>query len=192
MRISKIVLLLIILPIISCGGGIFNGPAFNSPESVNKLINSLNERFTKDGGYMQITITYNEQDGNTIIAQATQDISMNKLQEWVYAKGIWEQKSVITMEIPEGSIPSDFMFQLKDINISNLPEMVNKAKQKVAEDKGLNELVCTSVSFTMSDRRSFENKIEDIVQTITIAPSSGGTNFNCYFDINGEIKEISY
>lgn len=188
---SKLIALFSIALLASCGG-LGSGPVFDSKESVDKFIGLLNEKFTEEAGYMQIILTYNEQIGNTAIVQVTKDINSNKVEEWMYTSGTWQQKSEITMEVPEGASPADFMFQLKDLGITGLADMVVKAKTKVTTEKDMKDVVCTSASFIMPDRRQSENKVEDVLQSVTIEPASGGTNFNCFFDTKGEIRDMSY
>lgn len=190
--LSKLLALFSIALVFSCGGSLGNAPVFDSKESVNKFITLLNEKFTPEAGYMQVIVTYDKQIGNTVIVQATKDINSNKVEEWVYTSGVWQQKSEITMEVPEGTTPADFMFQLKDVGMANLADMVTKAKTKVTTEKEIKEVICTTASFTMPDRRQSEDKLDDINRSITIAPENGGTNFNCFFDPNGEILDMSY
>ena len=169
-----------------------SSPFYDSKESVDEMIEMLNDKFTPDAGYTNIDIGHSSDLGRFLVLTAAKDINSNKLERWRFTtRDGWEQLSDITMEIDGDFPPAEFMFQLKDVPVEKMADIALAAVEKVKSEKDIDEVVCTGFSFWLKSR-NHENKMEDLGMQTSIEPANGGTKFRCELNQAGEIVDMRY
>lgn len=187
-RLAIYTAILATLVLTACGG-LGSGPAFESNDGISNLIGQLKDNFGAKAAFNSILISYDKQIGNFVTAQGNSDISSNKLIEKSLINGSWQDKAEITMEIEDGEI-EDFLYTLEDVDLLKVPELVKNAKEKVASEKGIEEVVVTAVSLTMPSRVS--DKMKDLKYMINVEPKNGGTTFILTYDLSGNYLDMTY
>ena len=150
---------------------------------------ALKHKFGNDAYYTDLTITHNKTIGNIIEVIVTENPESLKMGQWHLTQNSWEQTSEIRLEVPKGSKPSDFMFQLdKSINLSTLGALVETSSKQLTVEKDLENptLHLASVKFPRNGDRS---KTEYLVM---LQPEHGGTTFTFSYHLNGNLKRMDY
>jgi len=175
-----------ILTLSSCGGG-SGQPA--TTEGFSEIENELKSKFSDDAYYTDITISYNKSIGNIIGTTVTEDPASLKMGQWNLMQGAWKQNSEITLEVPEGSKASDFMFQLNDkINLSQLGGLVEKSVEQLKSEKKLDNPTL-EMAFVKFPKNGDISKTEYYVM---LQPENGGTTFTFRYKLNGELIKMDY
>ncbi len=183
--ILKTVVVAFALIVTSCGN-ITKQPA--TAEGLGAMEEEIKSNFGDDAYFTEITIANAKPIGNTIsliVTDAPESLTMG---QWSYVQNGWKQTSEITLEIPEGSKASDFMFQLDDkINLSTLGGLVEKATEKLSEDKKIDgELSLAHIKIPSNGDTSKMNYL------INLKPENGGTTFSFEYGLDGELKDMKY
>lgn len=188
MRILKpIALLVLIIALNSCQGFIAKQSA--NAEGFKTIEKTIKDKFGNNAYYTNLTIIHDKTIGNSIRVTVTQDPESLKMSEWNLTQNNWKQSSNITVEIPLGTKPTDFMFQLDDkINLAKLEELVEKSKVKLTKEKKI-ENPTLSMTHVKFPENGGGNRTEYIVQ---LKPENGGTTFSFYYNLSGELKEMNY
>ena len=117
LKFRTIIATAVMITLISCGGGVGDQPA--KAEGFGSIEKVIKSKFGEDAYYTDLIIMDIKGIGNTIVATVTDDPESLKMGEWNLAQGSWNQRSEITLELPEGTKAVDFMFQLNEnINLS--------------------------------------------------------------------------
>ena len=188
-RVKIYTAILAILVLASCGGGLGSGPVFESADGMFSLIEQLEDNYGKKPAFNSILVVYNEQIGNSVIVQGNGDINSNLLTEKHFINGMWQDKAEITMEIEDG-VMSDFLFTLDEVDLNKVPGLVKDAKEKVKNEKKIDDVKATSVNITMPRRVS--DKMKDLNYTVSVEPKNGGTSFSVSYDLSGNYINIVY
>jgi len=109
--------------------------------------------------------------------------------QWSMTQGKWQQTSEVTLEVPEGTKATDYMFQLgNDINLSKLGELVEKSGEQLKAEKNLENptLHMASINYPKNGDLSIAK------YTVMLKPESGGTTFSFFYKLNGELIEMDY
>lgn len=168
----------------SCGG-----KYYEDKESLMELKEELDSQFGKDAYYTQLFILDKGHDkGSMISVRQTNDPSSLKMRDWT-KDGVWQQTSDVTLELPEGEKAEDYMFQLgKQVKFDIMGQMLEDAKNKVIEEKGMKDIRVKSITIAAPDDGDFES----MVCSIDIEPKSGGTTFSFMYNMDGTLKDFSY
>lgn len=191
-KTQTLLLLLVItaITITSCeyfGGG---GRAYETEDGMRKMLGELNDEFGKGAGYTDISFSYHKDMGTAISATGTKDLTSSKLIEKLKLKGVWEDKSEITMEISGGAKSKDFMFTMAEVDLMKIPAIVKQSIDKVSKEKQIKEVVVNSVSISMPDE--LKNSTEKPTYHIIAEPKNGGTNFTLLYDEKGNFQKMIY
>lgn len=182
-----IALIVAIIVLNSCGDSTAKQSA--NADGFRAIEKAVKSKFGDDAYYTSLTIIYNKTIGNSIGVTVTEDPASLKMGEWNLTQDTWKQSSNITIEVPSGTKPSDFMFQLNDkINLAKLGELVEKSKAKLTEEKKI-ENPALSMAFVKFPKNGDISKIEYVVK---LEPENGGTNFSFYYKLSGELREMDY
>lgn len=170
------------------GGG---GRDFENSKDLASLVGELKSKFGENAGYTSILMSYHDGLGTSVVASGTGDANSNKLIEKMKQKGIWEDKSEITLEIEGEAKPKDFMFTLQQVqDLQKVPELVKSSIAKVEKEKQMKDLVVNSVHIAMPSRiRGPEDALR---MTVTVSPKNGGTDFQLIYNEKGEFKTMVY
>lgn len=174
------------LTLLSCGNEINNQP--ENAEGFGVIENEVKSKFGEEAYYTDLKIIHIASIGNVISATVTEAPESMKMGEWNLNNGTWEQKSEVTLEVPEGSKASDFMFQLDEkINLSKLGELVEKSKEKLSIEKNIENptLAMAYVKFPKNGDRA---KTEYVV---SLKPENGGTSFSFFYTPDGEFISMN-
>lgn len=187
MKISKLTFttILSLFLLISCGGG----NEANNAEGFQEIENQIKDKFGKDAYFTELTIIYNEKIGNSVTVTVSENQESLKMEEWLQSQGDWRQTSDVTIEIPNGSKVTDFMFQLNEkINLKKLGELVEKSKQSLSKEKDLKnpKLHLALVKYPDTGEAA---KAEYIVM---LQPETGGTTFTYSYKLDGTFIEMRY
>ena len=173
--------------LISCGSSASKQPA--TAAGFSAIETAIKQQFNNDAYYTDLTVIYNKSIGNSISTTVTQDPTSLSMGEWNMSQNRWTQTSEISLEIPQGSKATDFMFQLNDtINLKKLGELIEKAKEELTSKKNLKNpsLHLASIKFPKNGDRS---KTEYLVM---LKPEHGGTTFSFSYTINGDLIAMNY
>jgi hypothetical protein len=187
-RIIHFSVFMAILAIMSCSS-IGSSPVFESKDAIAKLIKELKGQYGENLAIHSLTLAFQPQIGNFVLVEGNNDINSEKLMQKKLMNGVWENESEITMEISDGK-PSDFLFTLKDIDLSKLPEIVADAKTKVSTEKKMDKVKATTVIVGLSN--NVQDKLTDLKYTIMIEPENGGTTFTLSYDATGKYRDMVY
>ena len=188
MKASKLIAIVTMLLVwMSCGESI-------SKESPNKkgfetIEKELKNKFGDKAYYTDVTVTYNKSIGNIIgvtVAEAPESLKMG---QWNRAQGKWQQNSEITIEVPLGFKPIDFMFQLNDaISLSKLGELVEVSIEKLKAQKSIKNPVLSLASIKFP-KNGDVSKTEYLVM---LQPENGGTTFTFRYQLKGDLIGMDY
>lgn len=171
----------------SCGGSVSNQPA--TTEGFTAMEQEIKDQFGDDAYFTNITVMYNKSIGNTITLTVTEAPESLKMGQWNLVNGSWNQNSDITIEIPEGTKATDFMFQLnKHINLSKLGGLVEQSIKHLTAEKNIDNPTL-KMAFVKFPKNGDVSKTEYVVN---LEPESGGTKFSYYYRLDGELINMNY
>jgi hypothetical protein len=178
---------IMLVTLLSCGGGTSNQTAdAKGFEAIEKEIKS---KFGDNAYYTDLTITYMESTGNIIGLTVTEAPESLKMGQWQLSQDNWVQKSEISLEVPEGNVAADFMFQLNDkINLIKLGELVEKSMQQLTAEKNI-ESPSLHMALIRFPKNGDQAKTQYIIR---LKPENGGTTFTFTYALNGELIEMDY
>ncbi|MBC8882899.1 hypothetical protein H9X57_04470 [Flavobacterium piscinae] len=173
--------------ITSCGGGSSKQEANATGFSV--IENQIKDKFGKEAYYTDLSITYNESIGNIVSVTVTDNPELLQMAQWNQTQDNWNQTSDVTIEIPEGTKATDFMFQLNEkINLKKLGELVEQSKAQLTKEKSIEnpKLHIAAVKYPDTGEVS---KAEYVVM---LQPENGGTTFSFSYTLAGELTNMDY
>lgn len=180
-------LVIAITALMSCGGNLENQPA--TVAGFSAIEKELKSEFGNDAYYTDLTIIYNKSIGNIIGVTVTDNPESLKMGQWNLTQDIWKQNSEITLEVPNGSKASDFMFQLNEkINLSKLGELVEKSSIQLTTEKNI-ENPLLYMAFVKFPKNGDISKTEYLVM---LKPETGGTTFTFSYKLNGDLIKMDY
>lgn len=180
-----IFLALLLSTLVSCGGG---SDAANA-EGFAAIEDDLHSKFGADAYYIELTITSTDNIGNIVSTTVTENPESLVMGEWTYNQGDWQETAEISIEIPEGTQASDFMFQLGEkVSLKKLGELVESSKASLTKEKDLQNPRLHMAMVKYPDTGE-EKKAEYIVM---LQPENGGTTFTYSYQLSGEFIEMDY
>ncbi|MDB2462732.1 hypothetical protein N9W61_01345 [Algibacter sp.] len=187
MKTLKYLAIVAMITVMSCGGSSSNQPA--TAEGFAEIEQELKSKFGDNAYYTDLTITYNKSIGNIIGVTVTEDPSSLKMGQWNQTQGNWQQNQDISLEVPQGTNPEDFMFQLNEkINLSILGELVEKASGQLKSEKNI-ENPTLSMAFIKFPKNGDVSKTE---YTVMLKPETGATTFTFRQGLNGDSIKMDY
>lgn len=184
LRITALLALLVIMA--SCGG---LGKAEANAEGFTTIENEIKSKFGDDAYYTQINVSYDENIGNLLSVTVAEDPNSLEMEEWTCIQNVWNQTSDITIELPEGTKATDFMFQLKDkINLKKLGELVETSMKNLTAEKDIQNPRLDNAYIAYPDNGD-ASKAE---YSIMLEPENGGTTFSYYYSLSGEFLRMNY
>lgn len=172
--------------IISCGGiskHAATAAGFAAIES------ELNDKFGEDAYYTDVKIVYIDGYGNSIDVTVTEKPESLKMGQWNQAQNSWKQSSEVTIEIPEGTKATDFMFQLNEkINLKKLGELIEKSSEQLTAEKDIDNPMLNIAFIDFPDN----GDISKAEYYISLEPENGGTKFSFTYKLNGELIKMNY
>jgi len=184
--IKFLLIAMIMIPFASCNNS--NNEEANA-EGFSNLETEIKEKFGSDAYYTELNISYDKSVGNIISLTVTKDPKSLKMGQWNLLQGNWKQHSEISLELPEGTEASDFMFQLnEDINLSKMGELVEKSIEQLKKEKDLNNPVL-NMAFIKFPKNGEIDKSEYVVM---LNPENGGTTFTFNYTLKGELINMDY
>jgi len=188
MKILKLsIAIAAIITVISCGSS-SNDQAANK-EGFTSIENEIKDKFGVDAYYTDLKIINIQPIGNVVSTTVTEAPESMKMGEWDLNQGTWKQNSEITLEVPEGSKASDFMFQLDEkISLSKLGELVEKSMKQLTAEKSI-ENPALSLAFIKFPKNG---AIAETEYAIKLEPENGGTSFSFYYTLEGDLIKMDY
>ncbi|MGG6231502.1 hypothetical protein [Tenacibaculum sp. SDUM215027] len=175
----------LLLLLLSCNNG---KQSYEDTTSLVELKKELISKFGKNAYYTQIGISNNDY-GSTVGVSQTDEPSSLKMTEWDYSNGNWNQISDVTLELSSGAKAEDFMFQVnKIIDFDIMGKIVEESKNKIIEEKGINEVRVENIIIKAPNNGDFSS----MKYFITISPKDGGTDFNFWYKMDGTLAKFDY
>lgn len=175
------------LTLLSCGGSA--GVESHNAKGFGELEADLKSEFGDDAYYTDLNILYVASMGTSISTTVTSDPASLKMGEWHNGLGSWEQTSEVTLEIPEGTKASDFMFQLNDqFSLSKLGGLVEESLKSLKAEKKIDNPILSMAYIKFPDNGDV-SKAEYVV---TLEPENGGTSFTYSYSLEGELLDMNY
>lgn len=191
-KISNVLLLFSLFLLVSCGPN--PSKLSQDAEGFAKLQEVFVDKFGADAYYTNISIVFvpGKSAGSGLMFNVveTTDPSSHKMQEWAYnSHSGWQNTAEVTLEIEGDTDPKEFMFQLDDtFNLRKVGELIEKSSKKLAEEKNITNAVLNTAWMDAPDNGDFSTmKI-----AITMKPENGGTTFNFYYTLDGELEDFTY
>lgn len=185
--LQLVLIALTLMLVCSCGNGISKQSA--NAEGFANIEQELNSKFGNNAYYTDLSISYDRSIGNMISVTVTEDPESLKMGQWINSQDSWKQTSEITIEVPQGSKAADFMFQFnKTISLTKLGQLVEQSIQKLKNDKNLENPTLSIAGIHYPDNGD-ATKAE---YRVNLKPVNGGTTFNFYYKLNGELIEMDY
>ena len=173
--------------LVSCGGGAGKEPA--NSEGFSSIEKEIKGKFSNNAYFTELTIVHNKAIGNMISTTVTDAPESLSMAQWTMSQGNWKQTSDITLEIPEGTQATDFMFQLDDtINLTTLGKLVEKSMQELTTEKNI-ENPSLTMAFIKFPKNGDISKTEYYVK---LEPEHGGTSFTFSYSLDGELIKMDY
>ncbi len=186
MKVLKLGLFMVVLILASCGG-VSNEPA--TAQGFGAIEKEIKNKFGDQAYFTDLTIMQNETIGNIISVTVAEEPESLKMGEWSHSQGSWVQNSDVTIELPEGTKATDFMFQLNDkINLTKLGELVEKSRQQLIDEKDLDNPVLEMAFVRFPDNGDMA-KTDYVVR---LEPEHGGTDFTFTYKLDGTFIELDY
>jgi hypothetical protein len=187
MKTLKITAIIAFATLLSCGGGISNQPT--NAEGFTAIEKELKDKFGETAYYTDVKVVYIKGYGNSIDVTVTEAPESLKMGQWSQPQNSWEQSSEITIELPEGTKATDFMFQLNDkISLKKLGELVEKSSEQLTAEKDIENPMLNIAYIDFPDNGDM-SKAE---YYISLEPENGGTKFSFTYKLNGELIEMDY
>ena len=175
------------LTLASCGGGMSSQPV--NAEDFKKIESELKSEFGDNAYYTDLSVGYTDGAGAWIGTTVTDKPESLMMGEWTMSQNTWTQSSEVTLEIPEGSKASDFMFQLNDnINLSKLGGLVEESMKSLTAEKKI-ENPTLSLAYVKFPDNGDMSKAQYVVQ---LEPENGGTSFTYFYELSGDFIEMNY
>lgn len=165
--------------------------AYESNDKFMGLVKTLNEKFTENAGYLSIMFTYDEVIGNTIMVKVSTDMTNDTIEEWYYMGEKWEKEKEIKLDTDSTKATEQLFSLTKDYDIKKLVNLVDKAKEKVKEEKQLEKVVCKSINLLMKSNNDSTDKMDNLVTQISIGTEDNGKNFSVNYDASGNFENLS-
>jgi len=178
---------IIAMTTLSCGKGTSNQEA--NEEGFKVIENELKSKFGDNAYYTDILISHHDRIGNIISLTVTEAPESLKMGQWNLTQDSWTQSSDVTLEVPEGTKASDFMFQLNDkINLAKVGALVEKSAKHLIDEKNIENptLYNTLVKYPKN------GDISKMEYSISMKPENGGTTFRFYYTLDGELIKMDY
>ncbi|WP_430412281.1 hypothetical protein [Kordia sp.] len=186
-KITQILIILSIFTLISCGGNSGNQPATAAGFSI--IEKEIKSEFGDNAYFTDISIIYDKTIGNIVTITVTKDPNSLKMGQWNLTQGVWKQNSEISLEVPKGTKAADFMYQLNDqINLTKLGTYIEQAKKQLQNEKSLKN-PSLSIAAIIFPKNGDISKTE---YSISLKPENGGTTFQFYYTLNGELRKMEY
>lgn len=149
----------------------------------------LDSKFGAEAYYTEISITYNQSIGNITNVIVTKSPESLKMEQWTNSMNNWTQTSDITIEIPQGTKASDFMFQLgSTVSLEKLSELVTKSKEKLTSEKQI-----ASPKLHMAFIKYPDNgQVSQAEYIVMLQPENGGTTFTFSYKLDGTLLKMDY
>jgi hypothetical protein len=161
--------------------------AFDEKEEFTKLANQLKNMLTEKGGYNHLGFTYDSTNGRIWSATFSKDIKSNHWESYINRNERWEKEKDFIFEFN----PSDYLITLPEFNLLKLPKMIEQSKNKII-DLGVRDVVIEMLHISMNKERGKANKLDDAQIWIIVNPKYGGTDFNFYYDMTGNLISLDY
>lgn len=182
-----LIVLLFVATLLSCGGGASDQS--ENAKGFQNIENELKDKFGNDAHYTDLSIIRIDGIGNTISLTATENPKSLKMGQWNLSQDTWNQTSDVTIEVPEGTKASDFMFQLgEDISLSKLGELVEKSKAQLKKEKDLDNPVLKIASVKFPKNGNLANT----EYVVSLEPENGGTSFSFFYSLDGDLLNMNY
>lgn len=186
-NIKFIAITIILATLISCRGSSSKQTA--DKKGFSAIEKDIKSKFGDNAYYTNVTIIYNKSIGNSIVVTATEDPASLKMGEWTHSQGNWQQTSEVTIEIPDGTKASDFMFQLGNkISLAKLGELIETSVKKLKAEKDIPNPTL-SMAFVKFPKNGDVSKTEYYVK---LEPENGGTSFNFFYNLDGDLLKMDY
>ena len=177
---------ILLIAFTSCGDG---GKNDATAEGFSEIEKEIKNKFGDDAYLTNLSVVYNKAIGNIISVTITEDPESLQMEQWNQTQGNWAKTSDVMIELPSDTKATDFMYQLDDkINLSTLGELIEKSKQKLEEEKGLENAKLSIASIIYPDN----GDISKAEYSINMQPENGGTTFNFNYKISGELIKMNY
>lgn len=188
MKILKLVAVMALVTMTSCGGGI--GKKALDTAGFLSIEEELKSKFGDDAYYTDLNISHDKSIGTMISLTVTEDPASLKMGAYVYSGHTgWEQNSEIAIEIPEGTQAKDFMFQLSNkISLKKLGELVETSSKKLTAEKEIGNPHLEMAFIKFPDNGDISNA-EYVVK---LEPENGGTSFTYNYKLDGTFIEMNY
>jgi len=185
-KLKSIVLVLIIAVIlISCDS---SGKEPATEAGFTEIENGIKDKFGNNAYFTELTISYNKSIGNIISVIVTKAPNSLKMGRWDQSQGNWNQNQDITIEVPKGSKPSDFMFQLDEkINLPKLGKLIEKSTNKLTTENNIKNPTL-NMAFVKFPNNGDISKAEYVIM---LNPENGETTFTIRYTLNGDFIEIN-
>jgi len=180
------ILALTVITLMSCGG---SSKQEANAEGFRNIEKEIKNKFGEDAYFTKISIMHDESIGNMISLTVTEAPESFKMEEWNLSQNSWKQSSELTLEVPEGTKASDYMFQLDDkINLAKLGELTEKSKKQLTDEKDLKNpsLYIAFINFPK------DGDISKADYNINLKPQHGGTTFRFNYALNGDLIKMDY
>lgn len=185
--INLLLSLIVFITLWSCGNKTSHLPT--NSEGFTIIEKALKSKFGNNAYYTDLSISYNESVGNIIAVTVTELPESLTMGQWNLMQNTWKQNQEITLEVPEGTKASDYMFQLNDnINLTQLGELAEKSSKQLTAEKNIKSPTL-SMAFVKFPKNGDIKKTEYI---IILQPENGGTTFKFYYNLSGELIKMNY
>ncbi|WP_346237157.1 hypothetical protein ABDK00_012000 [Niabella insulamsoli] len=186
-RLALILSVFLVHFVLSCGESGHKQAA--NEDGFSAIENELKSKFGADAYYTDINVTYNESIGNVVGVTVTKDPASLKMGQWNQTQGNWTQNQDISIEIPQGSQATDFMFQLgQTVSLAKLGELIETSKAQLTKEKQLQNPRLHMASVQYPDNGDV-SKAEYLVM---LQPETGGTTFSFQYKLNGDFIKMDY
>jgi hypothetical protein len=175
----------------SCGS---SSPGYTpDAEGFAKIRNDLKSKFGDDAYYSNIGIVYVAGDapGSGIILSltVTKDPASLAMEEWACSPyNGWQKTADVTIEVPEGTEASVFMYQLTGkFDLEKIGKLVELSAKKLADEKQIKNAVLNMAQLNPGNRPASSTDIY-----ISMKPENGGTTFSFHYDLDGNLTSFDY
>ena len=147
----------------------------------------LDSKFGEKAYYTEISITYNQSIGNITNVIVTKAPETLKMEQWTNSMNNWTQTSDITIEIPNGTKATDFMFQLgRTVSLEKLSELVANSKEKLTSEKQIDSPKLHMAFIKYPDN----GQVNEAEYIVMLQPKNGGTTFTFSYKLDGTLLKM--
>jgi hypothetical protein len=159
--------------VVSCSETKDKTPITDDAAQWSIFVKKLENEIGPKGGYADINYQPLRENDAPMLVQLSTDTASADWKECTYRSGSFSTKQRIKFDGKDGATPGDFLYTLKDYDLSHVPKLVQQCREKLAKEKNVagTSTVLMSINSPTIKTKDFEEEFNVVIWQL--APSTG-------------------